>query len=203
MPATESGLAAVLLITNSKGDAMAKKKEMISEDMLDAVEIAAIGVLARDAKKRREELTPGVGQQFDVTLRVKGNLDVAPDTTTTTKSKPDGTMMLAAVFDIIAREMLWERLKKQLAAKAMNADEIGTWIATQISESIVSDFNEKGEWPESAKEHELRAEAVVLQTTTSKTSGRAGAVTGSLEVQTLDLSAVSKKTVTKMRKIDI
>lgn len=182
---------------------MAKKKEMISEDMLDAVEIAAIGVLARDAKKRREELTPGVGQQFDVTLRVKGNLDVAPDTTTTTKSKPDGTMMLAAVFDIIAREMLWERLKKQLAAKAMNADEIGTWIATQISESIVSDFNEKGEWPESAKEHELRAEAVVLQTTTSKTSGRAGAVTGSLEVQTLDLSAVSKKTVTKMRKIDI
>lgn len=176
-----------------------------SEQLLTALELCAVKVLGRDADKRRDEVSVGKGQTVDVSLRLKGFIDVGDETKMTTRTKPSGTAMLALVFELLAKSETWDELKNQITSKkAMSVDEIGTWMAKRLSDQIIASFTENSVFPTTIKEHELRAKDVVEQTTSKKENPRRGLLKGTLEVETLDLSAVSSKTVIKMtRKIEL
>ncbi len=66
---------------------------------LSPLELQAIAILGKEAKKYREFIQPGLAQPLDFFVRIDGTVDVASDQQATIRTAPKAEDVLATVFD--------------------------------------------------------------------------------------------------------
>jgi hypothetical protein len=100
---------------------------------LTAVELAACGLLVKQAKTWRDQLDAGPDQPVDVLLRLDGSVSVALDQQYVATTKPDFETLLGRVFELLgsktgaklATQLVDEPgLEPSLAARAVARDVI-------------------------------------------------------------------------------
>jgi|GEM_PF-4789452 len=126
-----------------------------------ALEYFALAVAGKRncGKKRRAELAVGNGQAVDVTLRIRGAIDVQEGTTAVTSKAPAALDLLAVMLHLLPANMrakMTDAMRKAFAKRA--ALELQPGVLT-LAEKLLGDVSEE------------------------KTSHRAGAVSGSISVE--------------------
>jgi hypothetical protein len=124
---------------------------------LDALDCAALYVVARKAEGEIKNAPKGLQQEIDVTLRIHGRLDVNENSTTIVAKKPDLFMLLAHLIELRPKN------KRQSLA---NEIQLRYAAAAPISE-----------------ETKKLAEQVLATLTVNSPQARRGAVTGLLAVE--------------------
>jgi hypothetical protein len=71
---------------------------------LSGVELHALAIVGKEAKKWRDVLEPGPGQAIDLVVRITGHVDVAQDQTATVKLKPELELVLAHVLGALGKK---------------------------------------------------------------------------------------------------
>ncbi len=136
---------------------------------LSPLDLHAVMIAAKPAKKVRDRLTPGMAQPVDVTLRLTGYVNVGEDSTAPVVKKPDLERVLKVAY---------AGFGKPNRARLMEAI-VGGYA--QVDES---------ELPADAVE---MAKTTVALLTTSSDEPRNGNVTGSIVVNLVRRGTASRK----------
>ena len=68
---------------------------------LTPLELTALAIVGKEAKKWRGQLVEGCQQPFDVIIHLQGTIDVGGAQTSTVREKPDPETLLAKMFTIL------------------------------------------------------------------------------------------------------
>jgi hypothetical protein len=131
------------------GDVVAHRG--IPTKSLRPLELHALAIAAKDSKKVRDALAPGLSQRVDLTVKIVGTIDVANDQTAHVKDKPDLGEVLAVVLGTLtpkmrtaAVEIVVQRLKHPRPEIELSREWLGFVAAIESELTVEKEQHRRG-----------------------------------------------------------